>query len=336
MTSQGLATKPEGRRERSNPLKLVKTHLLDREQWLDVRRRGIGSSDAAAAVGLSPYKSRLELWMEKTGRDADLPKPDPDDDSSPVFWGTVLEPIVATHYSRRTGHRVRRINAVLQHPQAPWMLANIDREVIGATDVQILECKTAGAFGARHWATGVPEYVQLQVMHQLSVTGKKAADVAVLLAGQELQIHRIERDDALISNLMMLEAEFWSFVESDREPPADGTESAARALRCLYASESDRVLDLRADASMCHTFDELLKVRDQLSEREAREAQLKQCIQQRMADASRAVFLHGEVSWKRSKDSAQIDTAALVRDNPELVRQYTRPKPGSRRFLVSG
>lgn len=333
---QSLATARKPSQSRSSPLKLIKTQHLAREEWLDVRRRGIGSSDAAAAVGLSPYKSRLELWLEKTGRDRDLPKPDPDDDSSPVFWGTVLEPIVATHYSRRTGHRVRRINAVLQHPQAPWMLANIDREVIGAADVQILECKTTGAFGARHWCEGVPEYVQLQVMHQLAVTGKRAADVAVLIAGQELQVHRIERDEALISNLMALEAEFWSFVESDREPPADGSESSARALRCLYACDSDRVLDLRTDASMCQLFDELLKVRDQLSEREAREAQLKQCIQQRMADASRAVFRHGEVSWKRSKDGTQLDTAALVRDHPELVEQYTRPRPGSRRFLVSG
>lgn len=336
MTSQSQAATQKVGRTRSNPLKLVKTHQLAREDWLDVRRRGIGSSDAAAAVGLSPYKSRLELWMEKTGRDGDLPKPDPDDDSSPVFWGTVLEPIVATHYSRRTGHRVRRINAVLQHPQAPWMLANIDREVIGASDVQILECKTAGVFGSRHWLDGVPEYVQLQVMHQLAVTGKAAADVAVLIAGQELQVHRIERDEALIRNLMALEAEFWRYVEADREPPADGSESAGRALRCLYAFDSDRLLDLRTDVAMCQTFNELLKVRDQLAEQEARESQLKQCIQQRMADANRAVFTHGEVSWKRSKDSALIDTAGLLRDHPELMKEYTRPKPGSRRFLVSG
>lgn len=102
--------------------------------------------------------------------------------SSPAYWGNILEPIVASHYSKRTGHRVRRINAALQHPNPtlPWMLANIDREVIGAPVLQILECKTAGISGARLWKEGVPEYVQLQVMHQLAVTGKKAADVAVL------------------------------------------------------------------------------------------------------------------------------------------------------------
>jgi len=76
-------------------LKLVKTNKLDREEWLDVRKGGIGSSDAAAAVGLNPYKSQLELWLEKTGRDAELPKTDPNDETSPMYWGTLLEPIVA-------------------------------------------------------------------------------------------------------------------------------------------------------------------------------------------------------------------------------------------------
>ena len=115
--------------------------------------------------------------MEKTGRDTSLPKLDPHDEESPAYWGNILEPIVATHYSKRSGHRVRRINAVLQHPdpKLPWMLANIDREVIGAEDVQILECKTAGINGARLWKEGVPEYVQLQVMHQLAVTGKPSS-----------------------------------------------------------------------------------------------------------------------------------------------------------------
>ncbi len=96
---------------RKPALKLVRTQSLDRNQWLAVRKRGIGSSDAAAAVGLNPYKSQLELWMEKTGRDADLPKIDLDDDSTPTYWGSLLEHIVAAQYTRRTGNRVRRLNS---------------------------------------------------------------------------------------------------------------------------------------------------------------------------------------------------------------------------------
>ena len=84
-------------------LKLVKTNDLSRDDWLTVRKQGIGSSDAAAAVGLNPYQSQLELWMVKTGRDANLPKIDPKDQSSPMYWGNLLESIVAAHYTMRSG-----------------------------------------------------------------------------------------------------------------------------------------------------------------------------------------------------------------------------------------
>ena len=247
--------------------RLVGTKQLPREDWLAVRKQGIGSSDAAAAVGLNPYKSQLELWLEKTGRDTSLPKLDPNDEESPAYWGNILEPIVAAHYSQRSGNRVRRVNAVLQHPdpKLTWMLANIDREVIGADDVQILECKTAGINGARLWKEGVPEYVQLQVMHQLAVTGKQAADVAVLLGGQHLEIHRIERDESMIARLVDLERLFWDYVISDTPPPADGTDSAENALRCLYPEDNGQTLDFSQHPQLASTFLELKAVRQSIA-----------------------------------------------------------------------
>ena len=110
-------------RQHGQALRLVSTKTMSREDWLDVRKQGIGASDAAAAVGVSPYQSPLELWLVKTGRDGDMPKVDPNDESSPMYWGNVLEPIVAQHYSRRTGYKVRKVNAVLQHvdPDKHWM-----------------------------------------------------------------------------------------------------------------------------------------------------------------------------------------------------------------------
>jgi putative phage-type endonuclease len=316
-------------------LKLVKTNHLSRDEWLTVRKGGVGSSDAAAAVGLNPYKSQLQLWMEKTNRDANLPRIDPNDETSPMYWGTLLEPIVAAHYTKRTGHKVRRVNAVLQHPKEPWMLANIDREVVGAPDVQVLECKTAGLNGSRLWKDGVPEYIQLQVLHQLAVTGKQAADVAVLICGQELQVHRIERDEAMIRQLMLLERQFWSYVERDEEPPADGSDSADVALRALYPRDSGQTLDLSEDQGMSGTFAELLTTRRYLASHTKREAELKQCIQQRMGEATRAIFESGDVSWKRSKDGSGLDVETLLKDQPDLLQRYCLSKPGSRRFLIN-
>jgi putative phage-type endonuclease len=326
---------PDEQFARTSPaLRLVETRNLSRTDWLQVRRTGIGGSDAAAAVGLNPYKSQLELWLEKTGRDATLAKPDPHDTTEPVYWGALLEPIVAAAYTHQTGNRVRKVNAVLQHPTITWMLANLDREVIGVPDVQILECKTAGEFGARHWREGVPEYVQLQVQHQLAVTGKRAAHVAVLLCGQKLEIHRIERDEALIARLIPLEAQFWQYVTSDTPPSADGSESADRALRCLYPGDA-RTVDFTDDGRLSAVFADLVAVRAAIDSQEAQEALLKQTIQQAMGDASRAIFETGEVSFKRSRDSAAVDMKRLVADHPAFAQQYAITKPGSHRFLVS-
>ncbi|KVE59875.1 endonuclease [Burkholderia vietnamiensis] len=327
---------PESIREsRHRPaLRLVETKSLSRDEWLEVRKNGIGGSDAAAAVGLNPYMSALELWLIKTRRDANLPKPDADDMTEPVYWGTLLEPIVAASYTTQTGNRVRRVNAVLQHPTIPFMLANIDREVVGNREVQLLECKTAGEFGARLWRDGVPEYVQLQVQHQLAVTGKQAADVAVLLCGQKLEVHRVVRDDALIARLIELEAAFWRYVETDTPPPADGSESADRALRCLYPGAGGTV-DFTGDRNLSAAFADLVAVRAEINARQQVEAKLKQSIQQAMGEADRAMFETGEVSFKRSKDSAGVDLKRLLADHPHLAAQYAVTKPGSRRFLVS-
>lgn len=331
-----MATSSQGTTGTRHPLRLVSTKGMDRETWLQVRKHGIGSSDAAAAVGLNPYQSMLELWLIKTGRDAELPQLDPEDDSQPAFWGTVLEPIVAEHYARKTGRKVRRVNAVLQHPDKDkaWMLANIDREIVGCPDVHILECKTAGEFGSRLWRDGVPEYIQCQVQHQLAVTGKQAADVCVLLCGQDLQIFRIERDEDLIASLIELERRFWHYVETDTPPPTDGSASSARALQCLYPRDNSTTLDCTEDEGLCGDFDELLDLREQLARLEEREAKLKQRLQMHMGEATKAVFAHGAISWKRSKDSTGLDVPKLLADQPALLQAYPLVKPGSRRFLV--
>lgn len=318
------------------PIRLVSTKDMSRDEWLDVRKQGIGASEAATAIGINPYQSQLELWMIKTGR---ITAANDDPFTSPVnpmYWGNVLEPIVAEHYTRQTGRKVRRVNAVLQHPDKDksWMLANLDYAVVGCSDVQVLECKTAGEFGARLWKEGVPDYYQCQVQHQLAITGKQTADVAVLICGQEFRVYRIERDDELIAELIELEREFWSYVETDTPPPADGSEASARALRALYPKDYGKTIDLSNDPIMTEAFGELINVRSSLDSLTKQEATLKQFIQQSMEDASRAVFKHGTVSWKKSKDTQTLDTTALLNDQPELEKQYPLHRIGSRRFLI--
>ncbi len=326
---------PPPRRYRDQARRLVDTRALERTAWLSIRQSGIGSSDAAASVGLHPYKSQLELWMEKTGRQSGKAEPNHDDKlTSPLHWGQVLEPIVAEHYARHTGHRVQRVNAILQHVEHPWMLANLDREIVGNDGVQILECKTAGLFGAKLWKDGVPEYVQLQVMHQLAVTGQYAADVAVLLGGHELQIHRIERDEVMIQQLIALERQFWNYVENDTPPPADGSDSADQALRALFPQDDGETVDFSHDATLGQAFSDLQRVRQTLDDAKKEEAKLKHKLQQAMGTATVATFNSGSLSWKQTASVKRLDTKALQKDHPGLCADYLKAYPGSRRFVV--
>jgi putative phage-type endonuclease len=192
------------------------------ERWPNVREAGIGNLDAAAAVGRDPFKSPIRLWMEKTER-YDLLQPAPNGEPEPdsaAYWQRLLEPIVAAHYTLRTGHQVRRTGTLTWYPKHPWMFAAPGREVVGAPDVQLLECRCVGTDAAALWADGLPDYVRIQMLHQLAVTDAQAVDVVALIGGQELQIHRVERDEVEIARLIEAEREFWRCVELDQAPPA--------------------------------------------------------------------------------------------------------------------
>jgi predicted phage-related endonuclease len=120
-----------------------------------------------------------------------------------------------------------------------------------------------------------------------------------------------------------------------RTASADGSDSADVALRALYPRDSGQSLDLSQDFEMSAAFSDLLAVRQVIATHEELEAQLKQRIQQRMGEASQALFEGGDVSWKRSKDSLVLDTGRLLKEQPQLLEQYALARPGSRRFLIN-
>jgi putative phage-type endonuclease len=308
-------------------VRLVSTKDLSRDDWLAWRQKGIGSSDAAAAIGISPYKSPLALWLEKTGRQA------PEDLSAKeaVFWGTTLEPLLAEVYAQRTGNKVRRVNQILQHPKEPYMLANLDRAIEGGG---ILEIKTAGLRSERQWEDGVPFSYQIQVLHQLAVTGKAWADVAVLLGGQEFRIYRVERDETRIDALIDRECRFWRYVTEDTPPPVDGSESSRKALAALYPCDQAPLVDYSDQPEPNTLFAHLVAARKDRQACEQKEALLEQQVKEIIADAQGALFEGGQALWKQTKASHRLDVDKLTQDHPELVAAYTREKPGPRRFTI--
>ncbi len=316
--------------------RLVNTKNMTQSDWLEVRRQGIGSSDCAAACGLNPYMSMLELWMIKTGR----VKQSIEDESSgiaPLYWGKQLEPLVAEFYSLHTNNKVRRVNAVLQHPDPDksFMLANLDYAVVGSDEVQILECKTAGEYGARLWRDGVPLYVLCQVQHQLAVTGKRAAHVCVLICGHETKIFKVTRSESVIKHIINAERYFWECVEKDTPPDADASESAAKAIQQLYPQHIPlTVEDLSHNEQANQLFTQLTQEKLQIEKHQNNFDETKHQIQMLIGDAERATFATGSVTWKKSKDSISLDSKALLKFHPEMLEQFPQNKVGTRRFQI--
>ncbi len=320
----------------SSAKRLVNTKDMAYQDWLEVRKQGIGSSDAATACGLNPYMSMLELWLIKTGRQTQSIE-DESSGIAPLYWGKQLEPLVAEYYSMHTNNKVRRVNAVLQHPDPDkyFMLANLDYYVVGSDEVQILECKTAGEHGAKLWRDGVPLYVLCQVQHQLAVTGKQAAHVCVLICGHETKIFKVTRSESVIKHIVQAERYFWECVEKDTPPSVDASESAAKAIQQLYPAHVPlTVEDLSQNENANLMFDQLIKMKEEIQHQQERFDQLKHEIQMMMQDKERAVFANGSVVWKKAKDSISLNTKALLQHQPELIELYPLQKQGSRRFNI--
>jgi len=288
-------------------IRLASTLDMPRDQWLALRKLGLGSSDAAVAVGLSPYKCPLSLWLEKTGRK----EPEDISHKEAVLWGIELEPVLAQVYAKRTGYRVG-------HPDGPG----------------ILEIKTASYHSAPQWEDGVPVAYQCQVLHQLAVTGHAWAEVAVLIGGQDFRIYRIERDDEKIRDLTEREARFWQLVTSDQQPEPDGSDDAGMALAWLFPRDDGETVDLSDSPEFNQLFGELLHLREHKEEVELRESQIKQRLQATLGEATAGLFADGKITWKRSKDRLAPDLDRLGQDHPDLLSHYVKPMPGSRRFTI--
>lgn len=208
------------------------TDLMTRVEWLDARRKGIGGSDAAAACGLSPWKSPYTLWCEKTGEYVSDPG------SEAARWGQLLEDVVAEEFARREDLRVVPFPVLLSHPDHPWMLANVDRLVVDENGeaCALLECKTTSLWLEDEWeGEDFPDHHAMQVHHYLAVTGLPRAYVAVLIGGQRMPEPRtVERDEQMIADLVKIEGEFWKLVESRVAPALDGSDSTRDTLRARY------------------------------------------------------------------------------------------------------
>jgi len=230
-------------------------------EWRKRRQDGIGSSDAAVIAGVSPWGDIRTLFAEKVGWAA------PVIETRPMKFGIALEAVVATAYSEKTGRKVRRVRRMLRHRELPWMLASLDRVVIG--EMRLVEIKTA-RFASDEWGADgsdeVPDHVRIQVEHQMAVTGYEVADVVVLFAGSDLRTYTIERDADIQADLLGMETAFWSAVQAKSLPP-DLTDLGPRPvpLREGEVEASDTITALVAQLRGVRTnFDQVEAVKKEL------------------------------------------------------------------------
>lgn len=331
----------------------------NRAEFLARRQSGIGGSEIAAIMGLSPYATPLDIYLRKTADTADLA----DEQSEPAYWGTVLEDVVAREYALRTGAKVQRVNAQIRHREFPWAIANLDRAIVAPGSrarldadgvlrgaAGILECKTANQYLAGQWGRdgddeAIPLHYAAQGMWYLGVTGLQWADYSCLIGGQKLVTKRIHRDEATIASMFGVAREFWTKHVEARVPPPPT--NAADVVK-LFPSDTGATIEATEDLLVA--YNEATALRAQIATAEEELEKRTDLIKAALRDASTlAVNGRALVTWKKSKDSQRTDWRQAAYDLKgwmidrgieggvdavrDAIDSNTETVTGSRRFL---
>ena len=317
---------------------------MERAEFLARRRSGIGGSDIAAIIGISPWRTPRDIFLDKKGMS------EPEQETDAMYWGTTLEDIVAREYAKRTGRKIQRCNQQLQHPDYPFLIANIDRAVYdenGKKPVvkgklvtsRILECKTASQYAAQEWGESgsnhVPEYYKAQVLWYMGITGALVCDVAVLIGNRDFRMYTMERDEDVISYLFQEGITFWrEYIEKDVMPPARTLEDVERV--CHGEAKKRKFADdLTIEA--VKRYAELDKQDKAIKEEKE---MLKVQICDAIGDAVELVAPDGVklCTWSAAKPTAKTDwkaVAAEIGADAATIAKHTTETMTVRRFTLA-
>lgn len=273
--------------------------MQDRKAWLNLRKEGLGGTDAAVIMGMSKFKTLHRLWAEKTGRF----QPEELSNDEAVHFGAVLEEVVAEEFTIRTGKKVKK-HGLLRSMEHPWMLASVDRILIG--EDAGLECKTASFLMRKEWEDGhgkfggIPEGYYCQCQWYMAVTGFPRWYIACLIGGQHYVWRIVERDEAFISEMVKKASVFWMNVTNDTLPSVDCTEDCGRNLSAFYSAVQDK--EVRLPEAMEHSFVALGEIEERLEELGERKVYHENRIKSCLKDAEYGRTDSGYyASWKKSK-----------------------------------
>lgn len=304
---------------------IKKQYTTDHDDWLSLRSKYIGGSDAAAVVGLNPYCSPFSLWMEKTGQQP------PFEGNMATRIGTYMEDFVAGLFEEQTGKKVRRENASLFNTDYPWAIANVDRLIVG--EDAGLEIKNVSALSTRMFRNGeYPPRFYCQCCHYLAVTGKPRWYLAVLVGYQDLKVFTIDRDEEEIRALMEAECAFWNnYVVSKTPPPPDGEEPTDDSLKTLYPESNGESMELFGrDALIDRWFDLDASIKDLKRQQD----EIRQTLQLDLGEAETGTTDHYKVTWK-SQSRSTFDAKRFAADHPDMKLDDYWKSTSSRAFRIN-
>ena len=302
------------------------------------RNAGIGASEAAMALGISKFGPRFDLYARKRGLTADLVV-------TPVMeWGHLLEPVIIKRWAQDHGSprilgRARAAHDAepYLHPEHPWMYAHYDGlcPSLGA----IIEAKSGWSWSASEWgepgSDEVPQDYWCQAQHQLAIAPARYTRVIIpaLIGRPPLKEYVVPRDEAFIREVLIPgEQELWERVLRGEPPEIEAGEGAEAYLRTQFPSASEEVLEA--------TEDDTVLAMAYLSARAQRDAAMAQMdeaavkLKDRLGNAAHLVGPGVKVSWVNVAPSAYIDTSAMVDAYPEIAKQFTKSRGGTRRINV--
>jgi putative phage-type endonuclease len=293
------------------------TTMLTPEQ-LEARKSGLGGSDAAAALGLSPWKSPLELYLEKRG------EVEPVEGNERMRWGSLIEPVIREEYARRTGLEVVAPVAMVRHRTLPWAFAHPDGLIRGAP--KGLEIKTASREDGwgEEGTDQVPEPYLLQTIHTMGVCELQSMDLAVLFGFNRLAIYQIQFDPQAWEMLAGAEQAFWERVQAGNPPEPDWqAPSTGELLRRLYTGTDGTILSATdSDEGWLATYREADELANQYL---SAKASAKNHLLHTMGEASEMKFSDGTV-LRRKKT---LRKGYVVEASEYVDVRFLKPKKGT-------
>ncbi|QWE27137.1 YqaJ viral recombinase family protein [Polynucleobacter sp. AP-Ainpum-60-G11] len=305
--------------------------LINQDFSVD-RSKYIGGSDIGAILGLSRYRSPLEVWMEKTGKENKKL------DSLPLRFGSFAEEFVASEYARATGFELIHDESIYIHRQHSFMSAHMDRFVLeegSKSPTRILECKTANPVSSGDWgevgSDEVPLAYLCQCIWYMAITNINKVDLAVLFGNSDFRIYEIARDLELENTILQKANLFWNdYVLKDLPPPAQ-SEADCQAL----FSKGDPTKSIEAIAQTLELTKRLQMLNSEIDVREEEISTIKQNIMNQMGEAESLTY-QGKVlaTWKAPKPSFRLDSKRLELEHPEIANNYKMPVQNSRRLVI--